>query len=213
MRHKRKICIWLLLVFCRMLKKLDAVFSVSANETSSMVFVDPSRKNKIMLTTMENGLFDLGKHEKNVYSGYNYELTLHVYDSKLQDGVTCFDYDQRGSSYGECIETKMRENLLKWYNCLPPWFPTNNTLLTCEQIKEVPNLESNVMADIQDEFVRLYTGYKLIMVEECMPPCLTMIVRRKLLSIESNRNVILNFLFRKKIIYKTSLFSLIIVTV
>ena len=192
--------------FCRMLKKLDAVFSVSANETSSMVFVDPSRKNKIMLTTMENGLIDLGKHEKNVYSGYNYELTLHVYDSKLQDGITCFDYDQRGSSYGECIETKMRENLLKWYNCLPPWFPTNNTLLTCEQIKEVPNLESNVMADIQDEFVRLYTGYKLIMVEECMPPCLTMIVRRNLLSIESNRNVILNFCLERKLYIKHPFF-------
>ena len=173
--------------FCRRLKQLEIAFSVSANKSLFMTFVDPLRSNQIMITPMENGLMGVGKHNKDIYTGYNYELNLQIYDSKLSDGMTCFNYEQHGSSYGECIETAMRENLMKWYNCLPPWFPTNKTQLTCEANKEIPNPKPDVLANILDEFFCLYTGYELSMFKQCKLPCLTMSLKKKLLTVESNR--------------------------
>ena len=71
----------------------------------------------------------------------------------------------------------MEEQLLNWYNCLPPWFPNNNGMHVC---RNNAVLDSQTLSDIRDDFVNFIDGMESMNIfKTCLPPCLTMKVNMR----------------------------------
>ena len=54
-------------------------------------------------------------------SGYNVQYALH--DNRLNDGDSCTDYEKAGTTFKVCFETAVKNQMLEWFGCLPPWLP------------------------------------------------------------------------------------------
>ena len=61
--------------------------------------------------------------KNNSYEFLDYKISYSLYDDTLHDGYKCKDYTKMESSYGNCVENHVKQKLLKWYGCVPQWFP------------------------------------------------------------------------------------------
>ena len=172
--------------FCRMLKNTHKRFYVQATKKSFLILVDPAKKNNIRILKMENGIFELGTIEHGFYESYFYEVHLHIHDKRIHNGISCTDYDRIHSSYGDCIETAMKQNFLNWYNCLPPWLSTN-TSLVCEQGKTLSIPVEETFTFIENEFISFHAGHDLKSLEHCLPPCIAMGLKSEMVNLRSKR--------------------------
>lgn len=88
-----------------------------------LLVVDPNRVNRIRITEMENARIEFGPTDlhSHYFNFGDYELTFALHDRSIHDGTSCFDYEKLNSSYGSCVEEKVKEYYLKRIGCLPPW--------------------------------------------------------------------------------------------
>ena len=70
----------------------------------------PASETRIMVSTVDNGKGNVGTNTNGYYDYFIYDLEMNWYDSNIHDGVTCNDYAKKGSTYGKCIETALKEN-------------------------------------------------------------------------------------------------------
>ena len=174
--------------FCKKLKQSRQRINIAAEKSCIMLAVDPAKENAIRITNMENGKGEFGPINDEFFVGYNYEIEISIHDSNLYNGITCVDYGKLGTSYGECIENVMRSRLNKLYGCTPPWFPVNKTEITCSDANGFVDISDKELLDeTNEEFNRFIKGLDLKMFKSCLPPCITMSMKRKELLKFSNK--------------------------
>ncbi len=154
---------------CRKLNMTSDVMLVTTEMPTNFRFVDPRKDNKLRVPKMESGSVNFGPISNNTFDGYSFELEIGIHDSRIHNGITCTDYKKKGNSYGECIETKFYDYLLKAYACLPPWFPKNSSL-TCEKQKAIGiNYEKNY-GKLYHIISRFIDNNRIQLFDECLPP-------------------------------------------
>ena len=117
--------------FCFKLSKSieDRVTNV---KRSILLIDDPYNGNKMRMT--ELGKVHFGPTGKDTYDDLVIEVEYSHFDSSVQDGKTCKNYEKENTTYGDCLLSSVKSQFLELYNCLPPWFPDNNGVI-CEQDK------------------------------------------------------------------------------
>ena len=113
---------------------------------TSFFLVDPFKITQQRLMGRENELFHFGTKSNDKYNGFYYDVKISLYDSRINDGLSCIDYEKYGTSYGQCSENMMKTVMLKWFNCVLPWIKVND-YKTCNRIKINPKL-SDILFDI-----------------------------------------------------------------
>ena len=155
--------------FCMKPIKTKKEMEFHTTKKTRLLLDDPNKVNNLMITRHENGNVKFGPTGDNTFDGYLYELKIEVHNHRIHDGISCTDYEKFNSTYQNCIESAFSEKLLDWYGCLPPWFPTNNTL-TCDVhvTAKIPPKEAD------DEIFRFIKGMETNTFAACLPPCFVM---------------------------------------
>ena len=159
--------------FCTKVGKSTGIVWANSTTETNIFLVDPALENNIRISSMKYGTFKFGPSGDGFFEEFIYEVELRVYDSSVDDGITCVNYERTGSRYGECIENMLQEKFLLWFGCLPPWFSNDlNNVCDADMHKVINDVE--ILQEIENEFVNLVTGYELDMFKECFPPCQNM---------------------------------------
>ena len=132
----------------------------------AVFMIDQTFTNQLNLLGSQSAMVNLGSLGNGFYSGYKYEVDLSLHDSRIHDGITCVDYDKISSSYGQCIEGKMKEMMLEELGCLLPWVSSTSNL-SCENFNS--KKISNVMFKEIPNFI---SGWKMRSLSACKQPCL-----------------------------------------
>ena len=158
--------------FCAHVNVTERGVRFQVTEKSTVYVADPRKVNKIKMSKMEKGMLKLGPKGDGSYDNNNYKVKLSVYNSALNEGQTCKDYEKEGTSFGQCVEESIGDMFLDLYACLPPWFP-NSGMLTCEQNKETNIPPKEHMENYRHDFVSFYYEMVLSKIKPCLPPCVT----------------------------------------
>ena len=150
---------------------------VTTTSESLLLMVDPNIDNDIRTLEMENARITFGPTTTNLFDWAVYEASIVLSDAGLNDGRTCTSYEKTNSSYGQCIENVLKQQVLLLYGCLPPWFP-RNTDKVCEEDLKVHVNDRKLYEKVYDDFRSLYFGRTMDLLDECKIPCLTMNVRK-----------------------------------
>ena len=139
----------------------------------SIALVDPNKNNNIRIEGMENIIPNKQEH-------VTYKLEINVRDSSVYNGKTCTVYGKSNNTYGECIESTMREKLKSWYGCLPPWLPGKiKSSEICEAQAKVKMPDSQTMKEIKNEINKYLSGKDFFANDECKTPCVSMQIKLK----------------------------------
>ncbi len=160
--------------FCMKLKKIKSLIYISSTEKSKIYIVDPVLANDVRNTFVDNGKLTFGPTvaSKKFFDYYVLKMIISLHDQSIYAGQKCTIYENLGTFYGDCLKDLMKSHLLKWYGCLPPWFP-NSSSLTCETSQQV-QLSSFEVEEMSDMFLSFVTGKDLKIWKTCLPPCVTM---------------------------------------
>lgn len=80
----------------------------------------------------------------------------------------------------------MKENLLTWYGCLPPWFPKYGNL-TCETDRSIKQPDEAMIEEIKTQIYKVVKEFEFDIFKTCLPPCISMNLRLKEMMYVSNR--------------------------
>ena len=154
-----------------------------SDKKSIFMLTDPQKINNLRTNEMENSRIKYGPTTNNLFDMAAYEIQYSLYDSRIHDGKTCTDYTRIKSSYEDCILSVLKARLLKYYKCLPPWFPKQFGQ-TCEVDKEIEVQHENPghLLEYSDEKImydmnELIFGRELKMLKDCLQPCLSQDVK------------------------------------
>ncbi len=146
-------------------------------ESFSIALVDPNKNNIIRIEGMENII-------PNKNEQVTYKLEINIHDSSVYNGKTCKVYGI-DDTYGECIDTAMRQKLRNWYGCLPPWLPEKiSSKFLCEAKVKMP--DSQTMKEIIYEMNKYLSGREFFVNKECKTPCVSMKIKLKQISRRTN---------------------------
>ncbi len=171
--------------FCFKVLPINNEIKLRATEKSTAYITDPAKTTFLKLKRMNHGSFSFGPTENGHFESIVYEIQISLKDKSIEEGKKCTNYENMGDSYGKCIETAMRDGLLNWYGCLPPWFRDTKNL-TCEINKNVKNLELDNIKEYRYEFLKFNKGMEMDFFKVCLPPCLTMHIHVNKMNHETN---------------------------
>ena len=64
------------------------------------------------------------------------------------------------------------KQLLKWYGCLPPWFPTSDATLKCPMDQANKAMNKSELIHVKEELYHFYTDMKPMQcMKQCQKPC------------------------------------------
>ena len=151
---------------------IDKYFRIHTSEETTIYLTDPLKANKLMIPQLEQGKFSIGVKGNGFYDNNVYKMKLTLFNSQINEGLSCIDYEKRGTSYGDCIHKSIEDTFLSLYGCLPPWFP-NSDKMTCGQHKEIliPTLET--LKNISSDYSNFYYDLDMSYIKPCLPPCET----------------------------------------
>ncbi len=139
----------------------------SVKETSFFI-VDPFLSTSIRLMGPNNEMLQFGTKSNGVYTRFYFHVTISLHDSRINDGLTCTDYEKYGTSYEQCTKDMMKNVMVKHFNCVFPWLQ-DSSYKTCEKIG-INQTISDLLQDIGGYL--LYRKTKFLPL--CKPPCQTM---------------------------------------
>ncbi len=171
--------------FCFKVEPISNDIKFRVTEMSIAFITDPAKTTLLKLNRMKHGSFRFGPSEDGLYESIVYEIQISLHDTSIDEGRKCTNYEDRGMSYGKCLETAMIDGLLNWYECLPPWIGDVKNL-TCETNKNVKTLEIETLKDYRYEFLLYNKDMDLDIFKVCLPPCLTMQVNFFKINHETN---------------------------
>ena len=152
--------------FCLSWSLLKNEVTLSSKESTSVFIIDPTYSNDLVLLGSKSVKLNFGSLGNGFYSGYKYEVQITLHDERINDGLSCIDYDRIDSSYGECIEDRMRKNMLMELGCLLPWVP-DAANSSCENVKNLKMPEV-----FHKEISKFVYGWKIKSLLMCKQPCL-----------------------------------------
>lgn len=200
-------------------------FFLKTKKNRKVLLVDPNRKNKLRTEENFESWLSIGPTKNGLYEAANYEVSLEIHDDKINNGITCTDYASMGSTYGECIENAVKDQLLKWYGCLPVWFsPAHDPLIPGNSTKSlIPSIGHNLTCvlpikpyqsyEIKQTIIfqlwHLVVNQDLDCMKACLPPCLTMKIKPKLMTYRENfkENAQLEIVWSKNVVMTKSAYS------
>ncbi len=141
---------------------------VTNMKRSTLLIDDPYKGNKLRMT--ELGIVNFGPTGKETFDSSVIGIEYNLFDSSLQDGKTCKDYEKENTTYGDCFINVLRTQLLELYDCLPPWFPDNNGVI-CEDNIKITVHDKTLMNKTKQDFAKIVDGRKINANDKCMKPC------------------------------------------
>ena len=170
--------------YCKKMMETKLQLIFKSTQETSILMVDPATDTGIRISEMDQTKVTFGPTRNGLYDGHKYELGLTLHNSNLFDGLTCRNYKNVHSSYGDCIEGVLEKKLEEWYKCSPPWFPKKSNLQKCNNnmILDLPTL-----TNITDEFVTFMNGQDMSFFKLCLPPCTKMSVNMRKTAYYSNK--------------------------
>ena len=170
--------------FCLKLKKTSKEISLRSSGSFMFLLVDPAKDTKITIQEVKFSKIEIGPTATGHHTGKVYAIQVSIHDSRIHNGIACTEYNQLHSTYGECIENALKQQVMNWYGCLPPWFPLNSSF-SCEE-KEAKTLTEMDWQTIEKEIGRFNRGQKIKTFEDCLQPCLHMSL--KIVELKSFKN-------------------------
>ena len=159
--------------FCLRITMSNRFMLIKTDKKSTIYFTDPLKMNNLKVSQMKDGKFTLSPHENKLYDSKVYKIMLSIYNTQINDGQKCIDYEKKGTSYGECIDSSIGELFLSLYGCLPPWFP-NSGKMGCGKNQEIEVPEEDYFEFIRKDYVNFYYELDLKIIKQCLPPCTSM---------------------------------------
>lgn len=104
--------------------------------------VDPKKKNNLRTEERYDATYIIGPQGKptsneTLYNWARIQISCEVHDASILDGQVCLNYENKNSSYGECIQDALEAKMIEMYGCLPPWVPNYNRyfpyFISCQQ--------------------------------------------------------------------------------
>ena len=190
--------------FCKEIKFSEdkKFFIMKTKEKRKILLTDPNRRNKLRTEETSESWMSVGPSKNGLYEAANYEVALEIHNNQLNNGQTCLDYTSMGTSYGDCIENALQNQLMQWYGCLPVWFPPEHGQwltragqkyptassvhnLTCiNPIKPFQSYE--LQRTITFQLWHLVINQDLECMKNCLPPCVTMKIKPRLMTYRDN---------------------------
>ena len=161
---------------CTKIPLAGKILKIFTNTPSYLLLVDPAKDNNLRVSEIDNAQIDM---DQVIWAGEQYfvkaayELEITMYDHKIHANSLCTSYQEKRSTYGECIRNELYLKLLETYGCLPPWFLVGSNI-TCEETVTVGNPPYEVLKEFLDEIKRLNDGYNMNLMKKCLPPCVMM---------------------------------------
>ena len=98
----------------------------------NVLMSDPYKANNLKIEETSEAHADIGPSwEASCFRWSYIEIYYSLVDDRINEGLLCTDYESQEITYGKCLEDGMQARLLKWYGCLPPWFPSATKENTC----------------------------------------------------------------------------------
>ena len=152
--------------FCMKLRKVESGTGFTATSRESSLFlVDPFWSDTLRLMGHENVVIDFGEQVNGMYEGLTYDVKVTLHDSSINDGKTCTDYENQGSSYGRTAESILQQFMLKWFGCVLPWIQ-NSTQTVCDKL-----VKNDSLSQIQKDIGRFLLNSETLNLELPQPPC------------------------------------------
>ncbi len=169
--------------FCMKLKSVKSGFGETFTTTESSLFlVDPFRSSSMRLIGHDYEVINFGNSLNDLHEGQNYEIEISLHDSRINDGLTCTDYDKYKSSYGHCTENMIIQFMLKWFGCVLPWVMKSSYNM-CDQLM-INNSLSEKLLDVKN----FIFGIETIFLQPCKKPCQTIKFHTKRIDFWKRKN-------------------------
>ena len=189
--------------YCTKLRKVSSgVGTTTTTKESSLFLVDPFWSNPLQLMGHKNKIIEFGKRSNTSFDSLTFDVRMSLHDSRLKDGQTCTDYENLGTSYGQCTENILNQFMLKWLGCVLPW-TTKSSHAVCNMLHRNESL-SQALADI-GQFI---LGAETRDLQPCKPPCQTLQFRTKRVDhYEQENTSMLSFNLLDEVIVETDTYA------
>ena len=158
--------------FCLNIESTKKFTNVRNTARSELYLVDPAGANKLSMYDSNAAKIIIGPTRVGYYDDMVFKIEVRIHDTRIHHDQNCMDYGRMGTSYDSCVLNEMEKYLLKWYKCLPPWFPKNSTL-TCLKLDVIEVNDVNLTMHTQ--FSKYLTGLGMdTLLTTCLPPCVSM---------------------------------------
>ncbi len=142
--------------YCMKLRTVKSgIGFTSTSREATLFLVDPFWSDTLRLMGHENDFIDFGEQKDGLYEGLTYDVKVTLHDSSINDGQTCTDYENIGSSYGKTIENILQQFMLNWFGCILPWIQ-NSSHTVCNKL-----FKNESLSEIQEDIKRFILTVKL----------------------------------------------------
>ena len=186
--------------FCRELNYTDSYKFLIMKTFShrKILLIDPNRQNLVRTEENSQAWMSVGPMPNGLYEAANYQVSIEINNDMLNDGKTCIHYENRGTTYGKCVEKAVYDQLMKWYGCLPVWFrapyfqqlspdgklstpPTGQCVNPITPFKDPDKLKI-----IRFQLWHLVINQDMECMKDCLPPCIAMNIKPRLMTYRGN---------------------------
>ena len=101
---------------------MSRIIEISAPQRLRIMLLDSLTSDRLRAKETET-FVETEVSENKIFAYARYMVHYAVYDNRIHDGISCTDYKKIGTTYGKCVQREVRQQLLDWDECLPPWFP------------------------------------------------------------------------------------------
>ena len=142
---------------CKKLKNIQNITRIMSNVQSMILLSDPALTSSIKIVEIENTKLVFGPTEKDFYESVYYEMDIEIHDTKVNEGISCTDYEDLGQTYGDCIEEALQAQLEDWYKCTPPW-AISKINQNCEDFEGSILMNSSLIETIYNDLIPIFVG-------------------------------------------------------
>ena len=111
--------------FCKRLTTADFndSFGMESKENMKILVVDSNEETRLTIPKLpHNSLETKILSIPQLYHAHHYRMMFEVHDKSIEEDSTCTKYDLTDTTYGQCIEDAIKQQLHLWFDCIPPWF-------------------------------------------------------------------------------------------
>ena len=200
---------WLPHGYCKHLEKfeVETKISVGLHKRVRVIVVDPNKANRIRLVQEHGSFFEMGHAEDKFVEEVINEISFEETNEQIYEGRTCTDYEKYDTTYGDCVERKVEDQLFEWFGCIPPWFPTPKKKACGFNVSR--ETYDNKKKKINLELWKLLANWDMDAMNKCKPNCKQLKTNLK----EINRRVKdpsaswLHLYFKKSVVTTTEAYS------
>ena len=141
--------------FCKTVKDYDSdrMLKIHTPERVTIHIVDSNLANDIRVLEQPDSMIETFHTAESYFAAFYY-VEYEIFDDSIAQGSLCTDYLKLGSSYGKCIDSAVKTQLISWFGCLPPWVSLSSEE-KCDNDTSKSHLDDNDMAEIANDLGKL----------------------------------------------------------